>query len=60
MGNPKHKVTRSKRDHRRSHLHTESLATGKCEQCGEIKQAHTVCGSCGYYDKRQVIKKKEL
>ncbi len=60
MGNPKHKVTKSKRNNRRSHDHAEILAAGKCAQCGELKQAHTVCPACGYYDKREVVKKKEL
>jgi large subunit ribosomal protein L32 len=60
MGNPKMKVTKSKQGNRRSHHHAESLASGKCSNCGELKQAHTVCPSCGFYDKRQVVKKEEL
>jgi large subunit ribosomal protein L32 len=60
MGNPKSKMTKSKQGNRRSHIHAEAVATGKCDNCGEIKQAHVVCASCGYYRKRSVIKKSEL
>ena len=60
MGNPKHKVTKSKQNSRRSHDHAETLAANKCDNCGELKQAHTVCPACGYYKKREVFKKKEL
>ena len=32
-----------------------------CPNCGEVKLAHCVCGSCGYYDGKLVkeIKVKE-
>ena len=29
---------------------------GKCPQCGELKLPHQVCGSCGYYKGREVVK----
>jgi large subunit ribosomal protein L32 len=60
MGNPKHKVTKSKQGHRRGHDTPSILAYGKCSKCGEIKQAHTVCPACGHYDNKEYIKKKEL
>ena len=28
----------------------------KCPQCGELKLPHQVCGSCGYYKGREVVK----
>ena len=49
MGVPKSKVTRSRRNLRRSH---DSLSTAQymeCEHCGELKLAHHICPSCGYY-----------
>ncbi len=55
MPNPKHKVTKSKVGMRRSHHGATSLVNVKCDNCGELKQAHTVCPSCGYYKGRQVI-----
>lgn len=60
MGNPKLKTTKSKKGQRRSHHTAVSLASGKCGNCGEPKQAHTVCSACGYYRKKEVIKKSEL
>lgn len=60
MAQPKHKVTKMRQGNRRSHHTADSLGSGKCENCGEIKQSHAVCPSCGYYRKKEVIKKKEL
>ena len=28
----------------------------KCPQCGEYKTPHRVCGNCGYYNGREVVK----
>jgi large subunit ribosomal protein L32 len=60
MGNPKHKVTKSKQGARRSHRTAQSLGYGKCSNCGEIIQSHAVCPACGYYDKKEYIKKSDL
>jgi large subunit ribosomal protein L32 len=27
----------------------------KCSNCGELKRAHRLCPSCGYYNGRQVV-----
>jgi large subunit ribosomal protein L32 len=52
---PKKKTSKSKRDMRRSHhaLVVPNLTT--CKNCGSKKIQHQVCGSCGYYDGRQVL-----
>lgn len=55
MTNPKHKTTKSKVGMRRSHHHTSTILGAKCENCGELKQAHTVCPSCGTYKGRKVL-----
>ncbi|MDR2104953.1 MAG: 50S ribosomal protein L32 [Deferribacteraceae bacterium] len=60
MGNPKHKVTKSKQSARRSHRTAKSLASGKCKNCGAVKQSHTVCPVCGYYDQKEYIKQSDL
>lgn len=31
----------------------------KCKQCGVFRLGHRVCPSCGYYDGRAVVVKKE-
>ena len=55
MPNPKHKTTKSKVGMRRSHHQPSTLLGVKCDNCGELKQAHTVCPSCGTYKGRKVV-----
>ncbi|WP_366656348.1 50S ribosomal protein L32 [Fodinicurvata sp. EGI_FJ10296] len=55
MAVPKKKTSKSRRDMRRSHLGLKSVAVGECPNCGETKLPHHVCGSCGYYDGREVV-----
>ncbi|MBS91505.1 MAG: 50S ribosomal protein L32 [Rickettsiales bacterium] len=60
MAVPKRKTTPSKRNMRRSHHGLSSANTMECPNCGELKLAHHICSSCGYYDKREVINKSNL
>jgi len=57
MAVPKHKVTRSKRNMRRSHDSLSGSAHAECPNCGEVKRPHHVCGACGHYDGREVVSK---
>lgn len=59
MPNPKHKTTKSKRNMRRSHHEPSTMQYVKCDKCGELKLAHSVCGSCGSYKGQQVIADKK-
>lgn len=59
MAVPKGKVSRSRRDKRRSSvwkLVAPSLI--KCPKCGEFKMPHRVCGACGFYKGIEVVKKE--
>ncbi|MFT6083369.1 MAG: large subunit ribosomal protein L32 [Alphaproteobacteria bacterium] len=58
MAVPKRKTTPSKRGMRRMHDRVQILTMGDCSNCGEEKQAHTVCPHCGYYKGRQVLTPK--
>ncbi len=58
MAVPRKKVTRSKRDMRRSHLALTAQNMVECANCGELKRSHHVCGACGYYDGREVVAAK--
>lgn len=61
MAGPKHKVTKSRLNMRRSHHRAATLQSTKCDKCGELKQAHSICPSCGSYKGVQVLKgKKEI
>jgi large subunit ribosomal protein L32 len=55
MAVPRKKTTRSRRDMRRSHLALVATNVTECPNCGELKRAHHVCGSCGHYDGREVM-----
>jgi large subunit ribosomal protein L32 len=44
---------------RRSHHALKVVASLECPNCGELKRPHHVCGSCGHYDKREVIASAE-
>lgn len=59
MAVPKRKTSKSKRDKRRTHKKTETVATTECPQCGEAKLPHHACPSCGYYKDRTVIETEE-
>ena len=57
MAVPKSKVSRARRDKRRSNVwKLEAPALSKCTQCGELKMPHRVCPNCGYYKGREVVK----
>jgi len=57
---PKRKTSKSKRDMRRSHDAIKNLpALQKCPNCGEMKQYHRVCPSCGQYRGHEVIEMEE-
>jgi large subunit ribosomal protein L32 len=54
MAVPKKKVSKSRRNMRRSHHALPRAAYVECANCGEQKRPHHVCTSCGYYDGREV------
>jgi large subunit ribosomal protein L32 len=58
MAVPKKKVTRSRRDMRRSHEALKGTTSIECPNCGELKRPHHVCSACGYYDGREVVPTK--
>lgn len=54
---PKRKTSKARRNKRRSNVwKIVAPALIKCNKCGEYKLSHRVCGSCGYYRGREVIK----
>ena len=59
MAVPKRRVSRSKRDKRRSHDAIRNPARSTCPQCGEPKLPHRVCGNCGTDRGREVIQTDE-
>ena len=59
MAVPKRKVSKERRDKRRSSVWKLTAPTlTKCTQCGEYKLPHQVCGNCGYYKGKEIVKKE--
>ena len=57
MAVPKGKVSRARRDKRRSSVWKLQAPTlTKCTQCGELTMPHKVCSNCGFYKDKEVIK----
>ena len=55
MAVPKSKITRSKRNMRRSHDKLSAAAYNECANCGELKRPHHVCSACGHYGDREIV-----
>ena len=57
MAEPKRRVSKTRRDKRRSNVwKLETPGFSKCTQCGELKLAHRVCPNCGFYKGKEIIK----
>ena len=57
MAVPKRKTSKARRDKRRaSNIKMTAPNVIKCPQCHEAKMPHRVCGECGYYGDKEVIK----
>lgn len=55
MGVPRAHSTRGQKGRRRSHLALKATGFVRCEHCGKLKLAHTVCKNCGHYGNREVV-----
>lgn len=55
MPNPKRRMSKSRRDKRRTHYKATVPSMGVCANCGEIKLTHRACPSCGYYSGRSMF-----
>ncbi len=60
MAVPKRKHSKARRDKRRSNVWKIDAPTlVACAQCGSYRVPHQVCGTCGFYKGREVVKQKE-
>ncbi len=55
MAVPKKKISKSRRNQRRSHDALKRNAAVECSNCGEMKRPHHICPACGHYRKREVM-----
>lgn len=60
MAVPKRKVSKARRDKRRSN-NCKLVLPGmvKCPKCGEFVKSHRVCKACGYYAGKEVLAVEE-
>ncbi|MEE8235025.1 MAG: 50S ribosomal protein L32 [Nitrospirales bacterium] len=59
MANPKHKISKARRDKRRTHKKLTAPNFSICPQCHEPMLPHKTCLSCGYYKRMAVIAVEE-
>lgn len=55
MPNPRRKHSKAKVGKSRTHKKLEAPTFVKCDSCGETKQPHRVCPSCGEYKGETVV-----
>jgi len=59
MAHPKHKISKTRRDKRRTHYKAVASTLSKCSNCGATTRYHRVCTECGYYRGKLAIPKVE-
>ncbi len=57
MAHPKHKISKQRRNKRRTHYKAEVPTLASCSNCGVAVMYHHVCPECGYYRGRLIIAK---
>ncbi len=60
MANPKYKTSHSKTRRRRANIRLEMPNFVPCPNCKEPKLLHHVCGICGFYKGKEVLKREEV
>ena len=57
MAHPKHRVSQTRRDKRKTHYKATPATLASCSNCGTTVKYHTVCPECGYYRGKLAIEK---
>jgi len=55
MAVPKKRTSKQRKRKRRTHYKAGSVTTYTCPKCGDPKEPHRVCPSCGHYRGKPVI-----
>jgi large subunit ribosomal protein L32 len=57
---PKRKISKSRKNRRRSHIQTAKLpALVECSECHSMRLPHVVCPVCGTFKGREIIEVKQ-
>ena len=59
MAVPQRRTSKTAKRKRRTHFKLEVPGMVACPQCGEMILSHRVCGTCGTYKGREVVKTEE-
>ncbi|HIF37922.1 MAG TPA: 50S ribosomal protein L32 [Gemmatimonadetes bacterium] len=57
MAVPKKRTSKQRQRKRRTHYKASPVNTVICSNCGDPKQPHRVCASCGFYRDESVVEK---
>lgn len=60
MAVPQRKISKSRKNMKRSHDAMSTPSLGRCPRCGQAAKPHCVCNNCGHYRGRQVVDKEGL
>jgi len=52
---PKRKISKGRRDRRRSHLAMKAVNLTACPNCHKMRLPHHVCPHCGHYASEEVF-----
>lgn len=55
MAHPKHRISKQRRDKRRTHYKATLPTLASCSNCGASILYHRVCPECGFYRGKQAI-----
>ena len=58
MAVPFRKVSKTRKNMRRTHYKIAANGLVKCSNCGEMIRPHRVCPKCGFYKGEQVVSKQ--
>jgi len=58
MAVPKKKTSKARRDKRRANWKLSVPGMVKCPKCHEFIMPHRVCGGCGFYNGKEIIKEE--
>ncbi len=59
MAVPKRRVSKTRRDKRRSHHRAGVSQVSQCTHCKQPKVAHRLCPHCGYYAGVELVEPEE-
>lgn len=57
MAHPKSRISKQRRNKRRTHYKAEAPTLSTCSNCGTAVEYHRVCPECGYYRGKLAIEK---